>query len=90
MTKRELFNKIKTKSNLSTNTCELFYNTMVEVIIEALNEGEIISLHKLGKFMVKTRKSRSIKNPQSTKTIKIPAKHIPVFKPCKSFKECIK
>lgn len=89
MTKKELFNKIKSKSNLTNKECNLFYDAMVECIIEGLNEGDTISLQGLGKFSVKTRKARTIKNPQTSKTVKIPTKHVPIFKAGKNFKECI-
>lgn len=90
MTKKELFNKIKAKSNLSTKDCNAFYNAFVEIIIDGLNEGDTISLQGLGKFLVKTRKSRTIKHLQSEKLIKIPTKHIPTFKAGKAFKDCIR
>ena len=89
MTKKELLNKIKLNCNLTTKQCNLFYNAMVEIIIEGLNQGETISLQGLGKFLVKTRKSRTIKNPQTQKNIKLPAKHIPIFKANNKFKNCI-
>ena len=62
---------------------------MVEVK-DSLNKGNNVYLRGFGSFIVKQRAEKTGRNISKNTTIKIPAHHIPAFKPAKVFVESIK
>ena len=68
---------------------ESVINAFVETVTERLKKGDKVGLVGFGTFEVRTRKAREGINPQTKKTIKIPAKNAPVFKAGKALKESV-
>jgi len=89
MNKTDLVKKISKKSALSQKEALSALNATMELIKEALKQGDNVQLTGFGKFEIKNRKSRVAYNPiLQTKQV-IPATRVPVFKMGKSFKQKI-
>ena len=73
MNKAQLIDAIAEKAGL---TLEAF----VETVGEALKGGDKVALIGFGSFSVSERSARSGRNPQTGKTITIPAKKVVKFK----------
>ena len=82
MTKAEIVANISEKSGIEKDL-------MVEVK-DSLNKGNNVYLRGFGSFIVKQRAEKTGRNISKNTTIKIPAHHIPAFKPAKVFVESIK
>jgi integration host factor subunit beta len=59
-----------------------------ESIIETLNQGEKIELRGFGSFRVRARRAARAQ-PENRRSVDIPAKRVPYFKPGKELKELI-
>jgi len=57
------------------------------LIAVELDKGRKVSIPGFGTFMTRRRKAREGRNPATGKAIKIAAKHYPVFKAGKTFKD---
>jgi len=69
---------------------ESFVDSFVEVVSEQLSKGEEVKLVGFGTFKVQDRKARKGVNPQTGKSIKIPARKVPKFVAGKDLKEKVK
>ena len=89
MTKAELINAIAEKTELSKKDSEKALNATVAVITESLAKGDKIQLVGFGTFETRDRKARTGINPQTKKTIKIPATKVPAFKAGRQLKDAV-
>ena len=65
-------------------------NLVFDTIAKALKKGDSVTLVGFGTFVVRKRKARIGRNPQTGKKINIPAKKVPAFKPGKELKNAVK
>ena len=90
MTKAEIVASISEKSGIEKgDVLRVVEDLMVEVK-DSLNKGNNVYLRGFGSFIVKQRAEKTGRNISKNTTIKIPAHHIPAFKPAKVFVESIK
>ncbi|MBQ2473471.1 MULTISPECIES: HU family DNA-binding protein [Lachnospira] len=89
MNKTELVAAIAEKAELSKKDSEKALKAFVETVSEELKKGEKIQLVGFGTFEVVERAARTGKNPQTGKSIKIPASKAPKFKAGKGLKETV-
>ena len=89
MNKAELINATAEKAGLSKKDTEAAVAAMIDVITEALAEGEKIQLVGFGAFEVKARAERIGRNPKTKEEIKIAASKVPVFKAGKALKDAV-
>ena len=89
MNKAELIAAIAAKTGDTKKAAEASVNAFVEVVTDALKEGDKVQLVGFGSFEVRKRAARKGRNPQTKEEIKIPASKAPVFKAGKSLKEAI-
>ena len=87
MNKTELIAQIAEKAGLSTKDAEKALNATVDVITEALAQGDKVQLVGFGGFETKKREARMGRNPKTKETIEIPASRVPVFKAGKALKD---
>lgn len=80
MNKKELIESIAGAADISKAAAEKALNGTLAAIEESLKKGDKVTLVGFGTFSVNKRKARSGRNPQTGKTIKIPAKTIAKFK----------
>ena len=90
MNKTELIAAITEKTGFTKNDAEQALNSVVDVITDALTNGEKVQIVGFGSFEVKDRPERVARNPQAPdQEITIPASKAPVFKAGKSLKEAV-
>lgn len=89
MNKSELITELSKTSKLTKKDCATCLNALTNVVSRELRRGENITLSGFGKFEVKKKQSRNSYNPYLKKTIKLPAKLIPSFKPGKNLKDAV-
>ena len=89
MNKNELITKIARKSGLTKKDSEKALAATVEVITDALKEGDKVQLVGFGIFGVKDRAARTGHNPKTNEAIQIPASRVPLFKAGKALKDAV-
>lgn len=89
MTKKELVAAMAEKTELTKKDTELLLNALVEVVSEALANGDEVALSGFGKFEVRERAARTGRNPQTGEIIEIAATKAPAFKAAKALKEAV-
>ena len=89
MNKAELIAAIAAKTGDTKKTAEASVNAFVEVVTDALKEGDKVQLVGFCSFEVRKRAARKGRNPQTKEEIKIPASKAPVFKAGKALKELV-
>lgn len=89
MTKAELINAVADKTGLSKKDSEKAVGAVVDVITDALVEGDKVALVGFGTFETKTRNERQGVNPVTKEPMTIPAATVPSFKAGKALKDAI-
>ena len=89
MNKADLINAVAEKTGLSKKDSESAVAAVVDVITEALIQGDKVQLVGFGSFEVKKRAARIGRNPKTKEEIKIPASKVPAFKPGKALKDAV-
>ena len=84
MNKAELIAAIAAKTGDTKKAAEASVNAFVEVVTDALKEGDKVQLVGFGSFEVRKRAARKGRNPQTKEEIKIP-----VFKAGKALKDLV-
>lgn len=87
MNKGELVDTIAATASISKKTADATLTATIEAIIEAVAAGDKVSLVGFGSFEPRERQARDGRNPQTGKTIRIPATKVPAFSAGKRFKE---
>lgn len=80
MKKSELIENLSERTQLNKATCESVINAFAIEIEMALRDNEPLSLHGIGKWMIRERKARIVRNPQTGQSMEVPAKKAVVFK----------
>ena len=89
MNKAELIAAIAAKTGDTKKGAEASVNAFVDVVTEALTEGDKVQLVGFGSFEVRKRAARKGRNPQTKEEIKIPASKATVFKAGKALKDLV-
>jgi len=89
MTKAELVDEVARVVQLTKKQAEAIVNIVFDSIVESLRAGEKIELRGFGSFRLRSRKSRTGRNPKTGERVEVPSKRIPYFKPGKELKELI-
>ena len=89
MNKADLIAAIAAKTGDTKKVAEASVNAFVEVVTDALKEGDKVQLVGFGSFEVRKRAARKGRNPQTKEEIKIPASKAPVFKAGKALKDLV-
>ena len=90
MTKAEIVASISEKSGIEKGDVLRVVEDLMAEIKDSLKQGNNVYLRGFGSFIVKQRAEKTGRNISKNTTIKIPAHHIPAFKPAKVFVESIK
>ena len=89
MNKGELIDAIAAKTQSTKKEVDAVLTATIEAIMEAVSSGEKVTLVGFGTFEPRQRAEREGRNPQTGKTIKIPATTVPAFSAGKQFKEIV-
>lgn len=90
MTKAELIDFMADEAGISKAAASDALDAYVAAITKELKKSGKIGLVGFGTFSVVKRKAREGRNPQTGKTIKIPAKKVVKFKAGKTLAEKVK
>ena len=89
MNKADLVKAIANNADLNQATAQEALEVMLDTFKATLKKGEKIQLIGFGSFEVAKRAARKGVNPQTKKTISIPAKKVVKFKAGKELKEMV-
>jgi len=87
MNKGELVDAIAAKAQVSKKEADAALTAVLETIVEAVSQGDKVTLIGFGSFEPRDRQAREGRNPKSGETMTIPATRVPAFAPGKLFKE---
>lgn len=87
MNKGELIDATAERSNVKKKEADAALTAALEVIMEAVANGDKVTLVGFGSFESRDRKAREGRNPKTGEKMNIPATKVPAFSPGKSFKE---
>ena len=87
MNKGELVDQIVEKTGVSKKSADAVLTAMLESIVEAVSNGNKVTLVGFGSFEPRHRQERQGRNPQTGKELTIPATTIPAFSAGKVFKD---
>lgn len=90
MTKVELIAAVAATAGLTKKDAEKAVSATLDVITEALQKGDKVSLVGFGTFEVRERKERQGRNPQTREPMTIPASKMPAFSAGKALKDAVK
>ena len=89
MNKTELIAALAEKTGSRKQDAEKALNAFVDVVTEALAEGNRVQIVGFGSFEVKERSARVARNPRTGEEITIEASKAPVFKAGKALKDAV-
>ncbi|MEL6131525.1 MAG: HU family DNA-binding protein [Cyanobacteria bacterium J06554_6] len=89
MNKSELIDVVAEKADVSKKDADAVVTAVIESIMNSVASGEKVTLVGFGSFEPRDRKAREGRNPQTGKTIKIPATTVPAFSAGKGFKSLV-
>ena len=80
MTKADLVDKIHANTGLTKDGAFAYLETVLETIKKTLETAETVKINGFGSFVIKEKKSRKGRNPQTGEPITIAARKILTFK----------
>lgn len=89
MNKEELVQEVSRKTKCSQKEVADIVSCAIECIEKSVAKGKKVTLVGFGTFDRRKRAARQGRNPQTGKTINIPAKTVPVFSAGKQFKDLV-
>lgn len=88
MTKSELIARLAERNpHLTQRDMERIVATIFEEITTALARGQRVELRGFGAFSIKTRDSRTGRNPRTGESVHVDSKVVPYFKTGKELRE---
>ncbi len=89
MNKTELVAAVAEKSGLTKKDAEKAVSSMLDVIVNAVAEGEKVQVVGFGTFEQRQRNARMGIDPRTKEKIEIAASKVPAFKAGNAFKEAV-
>ncbi len=92
MTKAQLVAQVAERTGLSKRQASEVVDAVFSIITESLTKkggAEPVNIAGFGKFVVKVRPRRIVRNPQTGETTEKPETKVPAFRPAKQLKEAI-
>lgn len=90
MTKDELSKTIQNKTGIDKNTVKHIVDAALLAIKDSLADGEAVYLRGFGTFHIKHRATKPGRVISENRTIIIPARNTPAFKPARAFLKQVK
>ena len=89
MNKGELIDDIARRADVTKKQADAVLSAALDAIMEAVANGEKVTLVGFGSFESRERKAREGRNPKTGDTMQIPETTVPAFSAGKSFKELV-
>jgi len=80
LTKEKIINEVYEQTQLPKARSREVVETLLEIMKGTLAEGEDVLISGFGKFMVKDKRSRRGRNPQTRADLQLRARRVVVFK----------
>lgn len=87
MNKGELVDAVAAKANVTKKQADEIISAFLEIVTEAVANGEKVTLVGFGSFERRERSEREGRNPKTQESMTIPATRVPAFSAGKQFKE---
>ena len=87
MNKGELVDRIADRASVTKKQADAVLSAVIEVIVDAVSEGEKVTLVGFGSFEKRYRKAREGRNPKTRTKMLIPETYVPAFSAGKQVKE---
>ena len=72
---------------LVAKDAEMAVKEIIEAIGRCLSGGDRVEIRGFGSFTLRYRPPRTGRNPKTGKTVEVPGKNVPYFKPGKAMRE---
>lgn len=89
MNKTELIEAIASRTDMTKTDVDKVVSSLVDVITDALADGDKVSLKGFGIFEVRARDARIGRNPRTGETMEIAASKVPAFKASSALKKAV-
>jgi DNA-binding protein HU-beta len=89
MNKGELVDEIARKADVTKKQADAVLSAALDVIMDAVANGDKVTLVGFGSFESRERKAREGRNPKTGDKMEIPETTVPAFSAGKSFKELV-
>ncbi len=90
MRKKELIAQLAKEEKLSERKAQALVEAVFDIIAQALARGEKVKISGFGTFLVRKRKGRVIRNPQTKKRMRIKDYWSPHFRAGEPLKQRVK
>ncbi|MBD2261353.1 HU family DNA-binding protein [Pseudanabaena sp. FACHB-2040] len=90
MNKGELVDKVSEKASVTKKEADAIISAIIDSIVEAVADGQKVTLVGFGSFEPRSRAEREGRNPKTGDTMVIPASVVPAFSAGKLFKDRLK
>ncbi|MGH2405047.1 MAG: HU family DNA-binding protein [Armatimonadota bacterium] len=90
MNKEQLVERVADKTGATKKDAMDVLNSALDLVTATLKKGDKVTLVGFGTFLVRRRKAREGRNPQTGAKIKIPAKRVPAFTAGKELKSAVR
>lgn len=90
MNRAELVEAMAKQTEHSKAECDRWLSAFLSVVEKNIKKKEGVKLVGFGTFTTARRKARTGRNPQTGKTIKIPARTVPVFRAGSQLKDSVR
>ena len=90
MNKTDLIASVSASTGMPQEAAHRAVNATIEIIIDAIQDGDSVNIPGFGTFSRKHRNARKGINPRTGDTVDIPETFIPSFKPGKRLKDAAK
>ncbi len=87
MNKGELVDAIAEKVSVTKKQADVVLTAALEAIVDAVSDGDKVTLVGFGSFELRERKAREGRNPRTGDKMNIPATKVPAFSAGKLFRE---
>ncbi len=88
--KKALVEALATKCDMTKKAATEVFETVIEEIVTALQNGDKVDISGFGKFEVRERPERQGINPATKERITVAASKAPAFKAAKALKDAVK
>lgn len=89
LTKVEIIDSIYEKIGIPKKDCVRIVESIFEIIKDDLNKGNNVMISGFGKWVVKAKKKRKGRNPQTGKELMIDARKVVTFRPSQVLKGAV-
>ena len=87
LTKKDISRAVYSKVGYSQSFSEELVDSLIQIIKAHLLKGRGIKIHGFGKFVLKDKKARKGRNPQTGRPLTISARRVLLFRAGSAFKK---